>query len=332
MAASNTQIDRARRLLCALTCAALAIGPAATGANETGDPLVLGLYEPYLPFASPLKRVDFVRALAESLSRSTGLRIRGEAYSKATDLRRDAESGKVQLALLNSQFFSEERQDFDWDPRLTAVLRGRTSRPFAIFVGVGIDAKHLSDLRGHRLAVVTAGRKDRRFIMNALLWGELRHEAFFADFVQVPDVAGALGALAFDRADAALLPDLDYRHVGKTGRGVRRLVSAARAACPVLAVSSKVPESVARRLSPDSIERSLWGQVGLDGLAVVDPKSLAALHRALTTDPSHFNLAESMLAPPDAPDERQVLDAIRRTGAFIRPDPLSLLSEEDDRQ
>ena len=294
------------------------------------DAVILGLYDPYLPFVSPLHRVEFVTKIAESISKDDEITVRGEAFSKAADLQRAVQSNKVHIAILNAQFYSEQGKRLALTPAHSVVAARSSQQRYAIFSSVGLDARNLSGLRGRRLAVIRTGRQDRRFIMNALLWGELRRPGFFGELVAVPDVAGAFGALAFGRADAAILPDIDYGSLARKGKGIRRMLSVGRAPGPVVVVSANAPAKATQRLRSVLNDPQVWRPVGLDHIGPVETSALASLARALSTDPRVYNRQIPLLAPPDALDDRQVLESIRVAGVSMLPDPLSLLSNADN--
>ena len=310
----------------------LSIAATIAAAGVPSSPVTLGLFAPYAPFASPLERAKFAEDLAKAVGGSA-TEVRGEAYSKSSDLLRDLTSGRIQIGFVNPQLLAVPGKNVDLRPLLVGSTSGSPMCPYALYVATRSRARNLSHLKKKRLAIVRTGSSETQFIFNAVLRGELRSVDYFRKIVLVPDLAGAVGILRFRKADAFIGPDLDYGRRFK-GRRLRKLARVGESLCALMVVDGSLSEAARDRLA--RLVRGALGRVeplleelGLDGLTEVPSGALKTLKSAVRSDVAGYARATPMFLMPPEPKEEKLLKVIKETKSASLPDPTLFVIERD---
>lgn len=179
----------------ALACAAVMLASAAAHADD----VTVGMYAPGAPFPGTAERVEFVTRLATSIDTDDdGV---GKVYARAADFAAAVRKGELELAVVDAAHVAA--LGVPYAVLATATRAGADEVAWQVVSRGG--ERRLLDLKGSKALTVPAGGRERDFVFNALLGGEL--PASFLGALDVsPDTASALAALAVGRADVAILP------------------------------------------------------------------------------------------------------------------------------
>ena len=191
----------------------------------------IGLYFPSLP-VSRAERVRAVSELANSLSKISGVKLRGVSVSKAGNLQKAIKLGRVHFVIAPASYAAERRL------KALAVLSrgGATSVQWKVVTRSG--ATSLAQLKGKRLAMAQVGNAWKKFAVNVLFEGEVGAKYF--KFVKTPDSASALIAVG-GKADAAVVPAV-------TPSKMATVFTSRRVPLPVFAAGAKVPAATLQKV------------------------------------------------------------------------------------
>jgi len=164
--------------------------------EEAAGALVVGVFAPRIYFQNSLARTSYANAIAAHLTAQTGVTFSGRGFATRGDFEGQVQSGRVQFAVVEAQLQAERGY-----PALgQGTTGGATGRAMVLAVGAGAPAA-IGGLKGRTLAVVAVGAKDKSYIMNHLLQGQVPADWFKT--VAARDAQGALGLVKLGKADAA---------------------------------------------------------------------------------------------------------------------------------
>lgn len=291
---------------------------------------VVGYFDPYAPFPSPLERAEFAQALGAALS-EPDVNIRGSAYSKAIDLARDMGAGRVQIAMVSPQFLWVSKEKAYARPNIAAIQGKSSNCQYSLYTRQKDSVKDLRQLRKKRLAVVKTGVRDKAFIYNILLKGEIRESKYFK-LLYVPDLAGALGTLRFGKADAFFGPDLNYNQ-WFSQPALTRIARVGTAICPLVVFDRRLEPAQKALLTEKLIGGNkrlikVLRRVGLSGFTSLPSSALSGFETALVASTKDYGRAVPRFLYPSLPSEKRVSKTIEAYGVKVLPDP-SLLIVED---
>jgi hypothetical protein len=189
--------ERSRRVLIAIAAIIAAAGALAIRAGETqpapSGKLVVGIYAPTVEFATSAARLQYAQGLAKAIAAQTGLDTEARSFAAFGQLK----AAGVDFAVVDGQCYAGS---LGWPVLATAEIGGGTTRPWALFSGVGAS---MQELKGTKLAYVQTGCNDAAFIDHAMLDSEV-DAAFFAGRVGKPDLLGAVAEVATLRSAQAV--------------------------------------------------------------------------------------------------------------------------------
>ena len=266
---------RANRLvLLVLAAAHLAAAPARAQQPADKQPLTVAIYAPNAPFDGADARYGYVQRLATHIGNLAGTPTKGVAFKNAGDFEAAVKRGGVDFAIVDAVYLAARG---GFKVIATAKTGGRTSQPWALFVGGGVA--NVVGLRGKRLVYATASSRDLAFVEHALLDSELSVSKFFSARQGAPDIASAVASVSLGRADAVLAP------IDK-GKGLKKVFEAAAVPNPgFVQAKTTIPDAVVA-----SVTRAVLG-FGAGG--------------ALETsgEPMAFSAAKSRDTPMEKPVE-----------------------------
>ena len=171
--------------------------PAPEAAPEGADgTLVVGVFAPRLYFQNSLARTSYAHEVAARLSARTGLAISGRGFATRADFDGQVQKGRVQFAVVEAQLQAER----GFVALGQGSAGGTRGRPMVLVVNPGAPAA-IGGLKGRTLALVAVGSKDKAFVMNHLLQGQVPGDWFKT--TPARDVQSALGLVKLGKADAA---------------------------------------------------------------------------------------------------------------------------------
>ncbi len=225
--------------------------------------LVVGVFAPRLYFQNSLARTSYANDVAARLSARTGLAISGRGFATRADFDGQVQKGRVQFAVVEAQLQAE--RGFVALGQGTAA--GASGRPMVLVVSPGAPAG-IGGLKGRTLALVTVGSKDKAFIMNHLLQGQVPGDWFKT--VPARDVQSALGLVKLGKADAA------FTFAGST-EGLPVAFQSRPVPLPVFVQTDKslAPDVVAR--VKDALGAASAANGVFDGFAGLDAGALGRL-------------------------------------------------------
>jgi hypothetical protein len=221
-----------------LAAVAVAVGAVTVApVDAVAEDVAVGVYAPNAPFAGASARLDYATDLAGHLARATGGKGTGKVYARASDFAAAVKKGEIQLAVVDAPYLASIGAPYTV---LATATRGGDDAVRWQLVARGGEAR-LSQLEGKKLLCAAVGGRERDFVYNALLGGELAR-GFFSGVESSPDVLSALAALELGRADAAVVPsgvDLPA--------GVTAVTTLPEVSWPVLVAFSGTPEAVRKK-------------------------------------------------------------------------------------
>jgi hypothetical protein len=177
-----------------LIAVALLFLPAGSAQARLG----IGYYAPEVSLY-PYQQFGFIQGLAQHLSRTLGLEVKGYAYKKGVDLRQDQKRKKVQLAVLGGFFLAARpKSRILATSKLTPKLSARWSL-------MGRQQASLASLRGKVLQVPRLGKIAFGLVENGLLGGNLAIKKHFK-VTPSPGLVSAQEAARLGKAHAVFAP------------------------------------------------------------------------------------------------------------------------------
>ncbi len=215
------------RVLLAAVMVALAAAAAAA------EPVRVGVFVPATPFEGAGARLEFANRLAAHIGGGQGV---GKVYGRAGDFASALRKGDIDVAVVEASYLASTTASVA--VVAVAVRGGDTRVGWELVARSGAaGAAGLLGLAGKKVLVPSVGGREREFVLEAMLGGELP-----ADFFRVeasPDVLSAVTALGLGKADAAVVPG------GLTlPAGVTRVTTLPAVSWPVLVVSAKATAAV----------------------------------------------------------------------------------------
>lgn len=158
----------------------------------------IGYYAPEVSLY-PYQQFRFIQGLAQHLSRTLGLEVKGYAYKKGVDLRQDQKDKKIQLAVLGGFYLAAR-------PRsrilATSKLGPKLSTHWSL---MGRRQVSLASLRGKVLQVPRLGKIVFGLVENGLLGGNLAIKKHFKVTLS-PGLVSAQEAARLGKAHAVFAP------------------------------------------------------------------------------------------------------------------------------
>ncbi|HVV84537.1 MAG TPA: hypothetical protein VHE35_15820 [Kofleriaceae bacterium] len=197
--------------------------------------LVVGIYAPTVEFATSQARLQYAQGLAKAISAATGLETEARSFAAFGQLK----SAGVDFAIVDGQCYAGS---LGWPLLATAEIDGATSRPWALFSGLGGAGGTMQELKGKKLAFVQTGCNDAGFIDNAMLESEV-DPSFFAARVGKPDLLGAVAEVATYHSSQAV-----FAPVGSQ-KGLAKVFDTGSVPNPAFVqVNAKVPADVVAKV------------------------------------------------------------------------------------
>jgi len=171
-----------------------------TGAGDraAAAPLGVGLYAPDIPFGSPAERLSFVKGIAHHLSNALSTPVEGKAYKLPGDFEKDVRARKIHFAVVGAIYASS--RPFTVVAR--AQLKSGATSTWSLMAG---GKTTLAALEGKRLQLPWQGNRTLDLLQNGVLGGTVEISKYFK-VARAPDMASAVAAVRFRRADAVLAP------------------------------------------------------------------------------------------------------------------------------
>jgi hypothetical protein len=276
----------------AIGLAVLSLGGVA--AAQPAKQLNIAIYAPNAPFASGNDRFTFVQRLAQQITSAAGVPAQGKAYAAAGAFEAAIKAKQVDFAVIDGVYLAEKGVSY---PVLAiSTTGGETAPRWGLF---SATAATITELQGKKLSLVTAGPRDEDFVGNALLDGEAQVKKFFTGgVVKAPDLASAVAAVSFKKADAVFAPEAE-------SKGMKNLYPADRVPNPAFCqVASGLGADVVSKVRQAVLSHG--AAAALDGWKSGDAgpyRSLAAKlgvksKRPFMAEPEVVHLEGDYLVPP----------------------------------
>ncbi|MFT7621401.1 MAG: hypothetical protein ACI9WU_000564 [Myxococcota bacterium] len=262
----------------------------ASAVAQKPAPLELGLYAPRLVFESNVKRSDYVRRVAETLSAAAGVPVRGRAFTRAEDLATFIAAGRLDLALVDASVL------LDRPKRFVVLARGSGplgTTPEQVLLS-GNKARGLNAVEGKRVGILDSGRRELALLSNHTFEGELSVKSWFGRVRRAGDTAELLAWLRAERVDCAVV----YSHYEKTP-GLHVVARLKGLALPILvSLKSESTEPVRAALERARGTGLSIPAVGpLDRLASASADGLKSLREAVRLAPGQRPVRRAVWAP-----------------------------------
>ena len=165
-------------------------------AQKKPSQLTVGMYAPSAAFASSAARLAYIEGLAKAIEARTGIPTTGKAFVRYKDLL----GARADFAIVEGVCIASRSPG---EVFAQAVIGGATSQPWGLYAQSGGELK---DLEGKQLAYVATGCRDKDFVENAMLDGEVK-QSYFGKLVSRPDISGAVAAVKdYKAAQAVFAP------------------------------------------------------------------------------------------------------------------------------
>lgn len=182
--------------------ALLALVASESPAHAQSDTITIGLFAPTAPFDGTGDRVSFVNDLAKHLEGDAGgKKVTGKVYSSAKAFSDAVKKKDIQYAVVDAPYAAA--LGLPWKILGSATRDGASTVSWQLVAGAGISK--LSDLRGKKVVVPNIGTKEKAFVTNALLDGEVEAD-YFSAILEAADAKSALTMVSVGKADAAFVP------------------------------------------------------------------------------------------------------------------------------
>ncbi|MEZ4467850.1 MAG: PhnD/SsuA/transferrin family substrate-binding protein [bacterium] len=295
-----------------LAAGLLTAAPVAAQPEEAAAPAgyVVGVYAPRVYFPNSLARTSYANDVAARLTASTGISFSGRGFATRGDFDRQIQEGQVHFAVVEAQLQAER----GFTALAQGTTGGATSRAMVLVTSEG-TGPGIGALKGRTLALVAVGGRDKSFVMNHLLQGQVPGDWFKTTTAR--DVQSALGLVKLGKADAA------FTFTGNTD-GLAVSFQSRPAPLPVFVQTAKeldadVVSKVRQAITGVSARNSVF-----DGFGALDGAALGRLKRDLDGGPRApgnepvFAAARSALPP--VPDQME-----RGPVVLPTPDPAPLM-------
>ena len=184
-----------QRLQILITTAIFCIAVPPTNAQEKQE-LTVGLYTPNGPIVGTSKRHAYIRKLASSIQKQTGINTTGKAFIRYGDLIKE----RVDFAIIDGLCVTAMRPG---NVLATMSIQGKKRSAWSLFARTG---QSVLDLKNKRIAYVNTGCRNIAFIFNGMLKGEIQ-PSYFSKTIAKPSIDGAIASVqGFKIADAVFAP------------------------------------------------------------------------------------------------------------------------------
>ncbi len=167
---------------------------AGTPEAEGPEPLIIGVYTPWVHFPNSIARNQYAEGVARALQDATGIPMRGRGFTGSGQFG----SAGVDFGIVDAQVQIQR----GFKPLAQGAAGGKARRAMAMVVGPKVGGRTIGALKGKSLAQVQVGRADQQFITNFLLQGQVE-ASYFKKGRKTRDVQGAVSLVKLGRADAA---------------------------------------------------------------------------------------------------------------------------------
>lgn len=172
-----------------------AAAPEAVAQKKPAE-LSVGIYAPSAAFPTSAARLSYVQGMAKAIEQKTGIPTKGQAFVRYTNLLK----AKPDFAIIEGLCVVTKRPG---EVVAMAAIEGQTTMGWGLYTR---SAKTLREVEGKDLAYVQTGCRDKEFVENAMLDGEVKQQ-FFGKLVARPDVSGAVAAVKdYKAAEAVFAP------------------------------------------------------------------------------------------------------------------------------
>jgi hypothetical protein len=210
----------------------------------------LAVYIPRLLFADNVARSLYAREVAATLSKASGLKISGRAFTRHSDLNNFINSGRVDLVLADIGLVAVNPRRY----RVLASGTGPEGNVPAYAVMSYQSFTGIRALKGRRLGLPDATLNEVSLVSNIPLEGEVAVDHFFGAIRWAYDMGELMGWLKTGRVDCAL----GYAALARK-QGLKIVSTLRGVPLPVLAVVSRRIQGA----SFSKLKKSI-GQHGLD--------------------------------------------------------------------
>ncbi|MCB9545829.1 MAG: PhnD/SsuA/transferrin family substrate-binding protein [Myxococcales bacterium] len=294
-----------------LLLAGLLLALPAAAQPEAPAGYVVGVFAPRIYFPNSLARTGYANDVAAKLTAATGIPFSGRGFATRGDFDRQVQEGQVHFAVVEAQLQAER----GFTALAQGTSGGNASRPMVLVTSDGATPG-IGALKGRTLALVAVGGRDKSFVMNHLLQGQVPADWFKTTTAR--DAQGALSLVKLGKADAAFTfsGNADGLGVSFQSRGAPLPVFVQTARDLDAAVVAKVRGAITGVSARNGV---------FDGFGAFDGASLGRLKRDLDAGPRAPGNDPAFAGPrsalPPVPDQME-----RGAVALPAPDPAALMA------